>query len=178
MGLNREDSEPVEGVPASSQIEQKVRSFDARLDAHSAADYLIFSGIPADQVNVVGRDLPLDSEQYRPVDAAHGRLAPGWVIAVTVITGAWVGLLIGLVASFFVAMIAPGINLVALVGGIVVVGTIAGLVLGLKIARGEAIRRELAVTWHTADVWDVFVRGDNARDARRLLVARDHANRS
>jgi len=178
MGFKREDSEPVEGAPASSQIEQKVRTFDARLDAHSAADYLIFSGIPADQVNVVGRDYPLDSEYNRPVDAARGRLAPGWVVAVTVVTGAWVGLLIGLVSSFFVAMVAPGINLVTLVGAIVVVASLAGLVLGLKFARGEAIRRELAVSWHTADVWDVFVRGDNARDARRLLVARDHANQS
>ncbi|MCU1403990.1 MAG: hypothetical protein JWQ43_293 [Glaciihabitans sp.] len=175
MTIDVNSAHPIEDVPTPRN--RTVAAFDAQLDAHSAADFLIFSGIPVDQVEVVGRDVDSHDGDPFPSDAARVRLNPGWSAAIGGLTGAWTGLLLGLVVSFIASIGRNGDELWPLVVLAIAIGATIGIVLGLRLARVDAERRELSLTLFSADFWDVVVEEPFLSDARRLLSARGRANR-
>src|SRR6202048_502655 len=71
-----------------------VGSYPTYAEAQRAVDYLSDQEFPGQQVTIVGVDL-------MQVERVTGRLSWGKVLGGGVLSGAWLGLFIGLVAWFF-----------------------------------------------------------------------------
>ncbi|MGH3595110.1 MAG: general stress protein [Mycobacterium sp.] len=136
-----------------------VGSYSTYAEAQRAVDYLSEQQFPVEQVTIVGVDL-------MQVERVTGRLTWPKVLGGGVITGAWLGLFIGLVLSFFSTN--PQWEALA-------TGLIAGVFFGLitsavpyAMARGT---RDFSSTLHlVAGRYDVLCDPQNAEKARDLLA--------
>lgn len=135
-----------------------VASYPTYVEAQRAVDYLSDQEFPVQQVTIVGVDL-------MQVERVTGRLTWPKVLGGGVLSGAWLGLFIGLVLGFFSPN--PGASLAT--------GLIAGVFFGLissaipyVMARGT---RDFSSTMQlVAGRYDVLCDPQNAEQARDLLA--------
>jgi hypothetical protein len=135
-----------------------VGSYPTYAEAQRAVDYLSEQAFPVQQVTIVGVDL-------MQVERVTGRLTWPKVLGGGVLTGAWLGLFIGLVLGFF----SPN------PWGALTTGLVAGVFFGLissavpyAMARGT---RDFSSTMQlVAGRYDVLCDPQNAERARDLLA--------
>ncbi len=135
-----------------------VGSYPTYAEAQRAVDYLSEQEFPVQQVTIVGVDL-------MQVERVTGRLTWPKVLGGGVLTGAWLGMFIGLVLGFF----SPN------PGSALATGLIAGVFFGLisssvpyAMARGT---RDFSSTLQlVAGRYDVLCDPQNAEKARDLLA--------
>ncbi|HET9877351.1 MAG TPA: general stress protein [Mycobacterium sp.] len=134
-----------------------IGSYPTYAEAQRAVDYLSDQQFPVHQVTIVGVDL-------MQVERVTGRLSWPKVLGGGVLTGAWLGLFIGLVLSFF-----PGLQ------SALVIGIVAGVFFGLitsavpyAMARGT---RDFSSTMQlVAGRYDVLCDPQSAEQGRDLLA--------
>src|ERR1700753_3694867 len=134
-----------------------VGSYPTYAEAQRAVDYLSEQAFPVQQVTIVGVDL-------MQVERVTGRLTWPKVLGGGVLSGAWLGLFIGLVRG-----------MVTNQGGALVTGLVAGIFFGLitsaipyAMARGT---RDFSSTMQlVAGRYDVLCDPQNAEKARDLLA--------
>jgi hypothetical protein len=135
-----------------------IGSYPTYAEAQKAVDYLSDQQFPVQQVTIVGVDL-------MQVERVTGRLTWPKVLGGGVITGAWLGIFIGLVLGFFSPN--PWASLIT--------GLVAGVIFGLitsaipyAMARGT---RDFSSTMQlVAGRYDVLCDPQNAEQARDLLA--------
>jgi hypothetical protein len=113
----------------SLQYPQSLGVFDKYADAQKAVDYLSDQEFPVENVLIVGTEL-------RQVERVTGRLTWGRVLSAGAASGAWLGLLIGLILSVF----ADGESVFVTVLGGLAFGVVFGLIsgaLGYGATRGQ-----------------------------------------
>ena len=147
------------GVPALPTPPKgwPVGSYPTYAEAQRAVDYLSDQQFPVQQVTIVGVDL-------MQVERVTGRLTWPKVLGGGVLSGAWLGLFIGLVLGMFTNQ-----------GGALVTGLVAGIFFGLitsaipyAMARGT---RDFSSTMQlVAGRYDVLCDPQNAEKARDLLA--------
>lgn len=147
------------GVPALPTPPKgwPVGSYPTYAEAQRAVDYLSDQQFPVEQVTIVGVDL-------MQVERVTGRLTWPKVLGGGVLSGAWLGLFIGLVLGMFSNQ-----------GGALVTGLVAGIFFGLitsaipyAMARGT---RDFSSTMQlVAGRYDVLCDPQNAEKARDLLA--------
>ncbi|MCI4674930.1 general stress protein [Candidatus Mycolicibacterium alkanivorans] len=135
-----------------------IGSYPTYAEAQKAVDFLSDQQFPVQQVTIVGVDL-------MQVERVTGRLTWPKVLGGGVITGAWLGIFIGLVLGFFSPN--PWASLIT--------GVVAGVIFGLitsavpyAMARGT---RDFSSTMQlVAGRYDVLCDPQNAEQARDLLA--------
>jgi hypothetical protein len=135
-----------------------IGSYPTYVEAQRAVDYLSDNQFPVEQVTIVGVDL-------MQVERVTGRLSWPKVLGGGVLTGAWLGIFIGLVLGFFSP--SPWASLLT--------GLIAGIFFGLitsaipyAMARGT---RDFSSTMQlVAGRYDVLCDPQNAEKARDMLA--------
>jgi hypothetical protein len=147
------------GVPALPTPPKgwPVGSYPTYAEAQRAVDYLSDQQFPVQQVTIVGVDL-------MQVERVTGRLTWPKVLGGGVLSGAWLGLFIGLVLGVFSNQ-----------GGALITGLVAGIFFGLitsavpyAMARGT---RDFSSTMQlVAGRYDVLCDPQNAEKARDLLA--------
>ncbi len=138
-----------------------VGSYPTYAEAQRAVDYLSDQQFPVQQVTIVGVDL-------MQVERVTGRLTWTKVLGGGVLSGAWLGLFIGLVLGFFSPSSAGA-------WGALMTGLVAGVFFGLitsavpyAMARGT---RDFSSTMQlVAGRYDVLCDPQNAEKARDLLA--------
>jgi hypothetical protein len=177
MGFEPDDANRTNDLPEPDGPGRIVETFSRRLDAHAAADFLIFSGISVDRVEVKGRGAAANAPAMAAEEPIPGRVVAGWAFLLGTLTGAWCGLLVGLLVSFLDALGAHHLNTLVLVVCTVVVGAIGGAILGIRIARGDRARIKRSMRRRADEQWDVVVDSTDAPEAIHLLAQRSLANR-
>lgn len=134
-----------------------VGSYPTYAEAQKAVDYLSDNQFPVQQVTIVGVDL-------MQVERVTGRLNWGKVIGGGVLSGAWLGVFIGLVLGFFSPN--PGQSLA--------IGVIAGVFFGLitssiPYAMAKGTRDFSSTMQLVAGRYDVLCDPQNAEKARDML---------
>jgi hypothetical protein len=135
-----------------------IGSYPTYAEAQKAVDYLSDEQFPVEQVTIVGVDL-------MQVERVTGRLTWPKVLGGGVITGAWLGIFIGLVLGFFSPN--PWASLIT--------GVVAGVIFGLitsavpyAMARGT---RDFSSTMQlVAGRYDVLCDPQSAERARDMLA--------
>lgn len=145
-------------VPGAPRV--TLAAYDDYDAAQRAVDYLSDRHFPVDHLAIVGTDLRL-------VEQVLGRMTMPRAALAAAGTGAWIGLLIGLLFSLFAV---ADWWLVMLVG--LVLGAVWGAVFGAiahAVTRG---RRDFTSTRRIeADRYAVTVDADHAQQARELLLS-------
>jgi hypothetical protein len=137
-----------------------VGSYATYAEAQRAVDYLADADFPVRDVTIVGVDLML-------VERVIGRLTWGRVIASGAASGAWFGLFIGLLLSFFSANVNPiGPIVTSLVCGIVFFAVFAAVGYGATRGRRDFTSQSQMV----AGRYDVLCQPRSAEKARELLA--------
>lgn len=137
-----------------------VGSYDNYEQAQRAVDYLADNDFPVTEVTIVGVDLML-------VERVTGRLSWSRVLGTGAASGAWFGLFVGLLLSFFDTQGGPV--------GPILVGLIAGVLFGLIFAAaGYASTRRgrdfQSASQLVAGRYDVLCQPRNAEKARDLIA--------
>lgn len=135
-----------------------IGSYPTYAEAQKAVDYLSDEQFPVQQVTIVGVDL-------MQVERVTGRLSWPKVLGGGVITGAWLGIFIGLVLGFFSPN--PWASLITGVGAGVIFGLITSAV-PYAMARGT---RDFSSTMQlVAGRYDVLCDPQSAEKARDMLA--------
>jgi uncharacterized protein YqgC (DUF456 family) len=134
-----------------------IGSYPTYAEAQRAVDYLSDQEFPVQQVTIVGVDL-------MQVERVTGRLTWPKVLGGGVLTGAWLGLFIGLLLGFF----SPS------PWGALITGLIAGVFFGLITSasvRDGSRHRDFSSTMQlVAGRYDVLCDPQNAEKGRDLLA--------
>lgn len=137
-----------------------VGSYDNYEEAQRAVDYLADNHFPVEDVTIVGVDLML-------VERVTGRLSWGKVLGTGAASGAWFGLFVGLLLSFFDTRSGPIYP--------ILVGLVAGVLFGLIFAAAGYTttrgRRDFqSASQLVAGRYDVLCQPRNAEQARDLIA--------
>ncbi|MGK2882893.1 MAG: general stress protein [Mycobacterium sp.] len=136
-----------------------IGSYPTYAEAQAAVDYLSDQDFPVEQVTIVGVDL-------MQVERVTGRLTWPKVLGGGVISGAWLGIFVGLLLSFFSGSSPWAALLTGLVAG-VFFGLITSAI-PYSMARGT---RDFSSTMQlVAGRYDVLCDPQNAEKARDLLA--------
>ena len=139
-----------------------VGSYQTYLEAQRAVDHLSDQKFPVELVTVVGSDLKM-------VEKITGRLTYGRATIGGAASGAWFGLFVGLLLSFFSNRNAFEIILLGLLYG-AVFGALFGIVTyALTGGRRDFTSRSQIV----ASTYDVLCQAQRAEDARAILAKFD-----
>jgi len=135
-----------------------VGSYPTYAEAQRAVDFLSDNQFPVQQVTIVGVDL-------MQVERVTGRLTWGKVIGGGMLSGAWLGVFIGLVLGFFSPN--PGQSLA--------IGVVAGVIFGLitssiPYAMAKGTRDFSSTMQLVAGRYDVLCDPQNAERARDMLA--------
>lgn len=137
-----------------------IGSYDTYEEAQRAVEYLASNNFPVPDVTIVGVDLML-------VERVVARLSWGRVLGAGAASGAWFGLFVGVLLSFFSNAANPLGEIVVGLG----IGVLFGLVfaaVGYASARG---RRDFSSTSQlVAGRYDVLCQPRNAERGRDLLT--------
>jgi hypothetical protein len=152
---------PGRGGPAGLPTPPKgwpIGSYPTYAEAQRAVDYLSDQEFPVEQVTIVGVDL-------MQVERVTGRLTWPRVLGGGALTGAWLGLFIGLVLGFFSP--SPWASLIA---GLVA-GVFFGLITsGLQYAMARGTRDFSSTMQLVAGRYDVLCDPQAAEQGRDLLA--------
>jgi hypothetical protein len=137
-----------------------VGSYDKYEEAQRAVDFLAESDFPVQEVTIVGVDLML-------VERVTGRLSWSRVLTAGAASGAWFGLFVGVLLSFFDTQIGPIYP--------ILVGLLAGVLFGLIFAVAGFVstrgRRDFqSASQLVAGRYDVLCQPRNAEKARDLIA--------
>jgi hypothetical protein len=137
-----------------------VGSYDTYKEAQQAVDHLADSEFPVQGVTIVGIEPMV-------VERVDGRLTWQRVLTAGALSGAWLGLFVGLLLSLFT--VGGGVQTI-------VIGLVAGVVFGLASAavRYASARGQRDFVSHSQLVarrYDVLCQPRNAERARDLLAA-------
>ena len=138
---------------------QSLGVYDDYAGAQKAVDFLSDEGFPVENCLIVGTDL-------KQMERVTGRLTTGRVALGGVLSGAWMGVFVGLILSFFgTSKILPLILTTTLFGALF--GVIWALI-GYAATRG---RRDFSsVSTIVATRYEVLVEHKHALRARELLA--------
>ena len=142
---------------------QSLGVYDDYLGAQRAVDFLSDREFPVENCMIVGTDL-------KQVERVTARLTWGRVVASGLASGAWIGLLFGLLLSLFDA----GSNKFGVIIGGVVLGAFFGLVyaaIGYSLSQGR--RDFTSVSTIVATRYEVLVEHKFAEQGRELLAQLD-----
>jgi len=138
-----------------------VGSYPTYAQAQRAVDFLSDNKFPVEHVAIIGSDLRL-------VENVTGRLTWARAALAGVSSGAWVGLLVGLLLSLFGEQQRNGF---ALIFGAVVIGALFGVVFGLVSYGATGGRRDFTSRSQVvAGRYDVTCAPAQAEDAKNLLI--------
>jgi len=138
-----------------------VASFNSYDGAQAAVDRLSDDGFPVEFLDIIGSDLRL-------VERVTGRLTRGRAAVAGMATGAWFGLLIGLIVGLFTT----GPAWLGLIVGGLVIGALWGGIAGFAGHAATGGRRDFSSTRTLAAMrYDVVARGGQAESARQMLTA-------
>jgi hypothetical protein len=136
-----------------------VSTHDSYAAATRAVDYLSDNGFPVGKVAIVGTDLRL-------VENVLGRLTVARAAGAGVLSGAWLGLFIGILLSIFTTSGWLGVLLAA-----IVIGAVWGGILGAAAHAMTGGRRDFTSTRRLeASQYAITVAADEADAARQLLT--------
>lgn len=144
----------------SLEYPQSLGVYDQYADAQKAVDYLSDNEFPVQNVLIVGTEL-------RQVERVTGRLTWGRVLSAGAASGAWLGILIGLILSVF----ADGESVLVTVLGGVAFGVVFGLIsaaMGYAATRGQ--RDFSSVQKVVATKYEVLVEHKFLADGQALLA--------
>lgn len=134
-----------------------IGSYPTYAEAQKAVDYLSDQQFPVQQVTIVGVDL-------MQVERVTGRLSWPKVLGGGVLTGAWLGIFVGLVLGFF------GHPMQSLLTGLVA-GIIFGLITSaVPYAMAKGTRDFSSTMQLVAGRYDVLCDPQNAERARDMLA--------
>ena len=142
---------------------ETIGSYTSYLDAQKAVDYLADEKFPVRHVSIVGNDLKI-------VERVTGKLSYPRVALTGAMTGAWFGLFIGVMLSFFDSASNAGAPYVNVFTAVLLGAAFWMLfaIIGYAAQRGK---RDFTSTHQVlATSYDVIVTADVAMDARRLLA--------
>ncbi|MFC8303575.1 general stress protein [Specibacter sp. NPDC057265] len=142
---------------------ETIGSYTSYLDAQKAVDYLADEKFPVRYVSIVGNDLKM-------VERVTGKLSYPRVALTGAMTGAWFGLFIGVMLSFFDSAANAGQMPLNVMTSVLLGAALWMLfaIIGYAAQRG---RRDFTSTNQVlASSYDVIVAPDVAGDARRLLA--------
>jgi hypothetical protein len=138
-----------------------VGSYGTYTEAQRAVDFLSDSKFPVEQTAIIGSDL-------RMVEVVTGRLTWGRALLGGALTGAWFGLLIGLLLSVFAD---SGTNAFGLILGGLLYGAVFGLVFGLVSYLFSGGRRDFTSRSRIeAARYDITCTPEHAQEAQNLLI--------
>ncbi|WP_299033465.1 general stress protein [uncultured Pseudokineococcus sp.] len=147
-----------QGMPTAPTGEE-VASYDTYAAAQAAVDFLSDEQFPVQHVTIVGTDL-------RMVERVLGRLTYGRVAGAGLASGAWIGLLIGLI---LVLLTPPEAGLLAILPA-VLIGAAFGLILSLVSYAATRGRRDFtSVSQIVASRYALFCTQEQMGAAREVL---------
>jgi hypothetical protein len=136
-----------------------IATYDTYAAAQRAVDYLSDNQFPVEKVAIVGTDLRL-------VENVLGRLTVGRAAVAGVLSGAWLGLFVGLLLSIFSNSGWLGVLLAA-----VLIGAVWGAIFGAVAHALTGGRRDFTSTRRLeAAQYSVTVAAEQADAARQLLT--------
>jgi hypothetical protein len=151
-------AQPVRLDPASMAW-NAVASYTSYESAQAAVDRLSDDGFPVEHLDIVGSDLRL-------VERVTGRLTKGRAATAGMASGAWFGLMIGLVIGLFTT----GANWLGVVLGGIVIGAIWGGLFGYAGHAATRGRRDFSSTKTlVAMKYDVIARNGQSEAAKEGL---------
>lgn len=151
---------PTEPTESSGVRGPVVGSYPTYVKAQQAVDFLSDNKFPVEHTAIIGSDLRL-------VENVTGRLTYGRAAAAGALSGAWFGLLVGVVLSLF----GSGGGAFALIPGAIVVGIVFGAVFGLVSYSATGGRRDFTSRSQVvAGRYDVTCAPAQADDAKNLLI--------
>ena len=138
---------------------QSLGVHDRYEDAQKAVDHLADHGFPVENCMIVGTDL-------KQVERVTGRLTTGRVAMGGLLSGAWLGLFVGLVLSLF----GEG-SALAVIGSAAVFGALFGVIWALVGYAATRGRRDFtSVTQVVATRYEVLVEHKHVQQGRELLA--------
>ncbi|SEF04134.1 hypothetical protein SAMN04489740_3953 [Arthrobacter alpinus] len=142
---------------------ETIGSYISYLDAQKAVDYLADEKFPVRHVSIVGNDLKI-------VERVTGKLSYPRVALTGAMTGAWFGLFIGVMLSFFDSASNAGAPYVNVFTAVLLGAALWMLfaIIGYAAQRGK--RDFTSTNQVLASSYDVIVTADVAGEARRLLA--------
>jgi hypothetical protein len=150
---------PALRLDAASMAWNGVASYTSYDAAQAAVDRLSDDGFPVEHLDIVGSDLRL-------VERVTGRLTKGRAASAGLASGAWFGLMIGLVIGLF----SKGTNWIGVVLGGIAIGAIWGAVFGYAGHAATQGRRDFSSTKTlVAMKYDVIARNGQADAAKESL---------
>ncbi|NVM95336.1 general stress protein [Arthrobacter wenxiniae] len=143
---------------------ETIGSYTSYLDAQKAVDYLADEKFPVQHVSIVGNDLKM-------VERVTGKLSYPRVALSGAMTGAWFGLFIGVMLSFFDSNAGAGGGPYLNVMTAVLMGAAFWMLFAIIGYAAQRGKRDFTSTNQVlASNYDVIVTPDVAMDARRLLA--------
>jgi len=147
-----------QGMP-TAPTGQEVASYETYASAQAAVDFLSDEQFPVENVTIVGTDL-------RMVERVLGRLTYGRVAGAGLASGAWIGLLIGLI---LLLLAPPEAGLLAILPAILI-GAAFGLVLSLVSYAATRGRRDFtSVSQIVASRYALFCAQEQVGAVREVL---------
>lgn len=142
---------------------ETIGSYTSYLDAQKAVDYLADEKFPVRHVSIVGNDLKM-------VERVTGKLSYPRVALTGAMTGAWFGLFIGVMLSFFDSATNAGAPYINVITAVFLGAALWMLfaIIGYAAQRGK--RDFTSTNQVLASSYDVIVTPDVAMEARRLLA--------
>lgn len=142
---------------------ETIGSYTSYLDAQKAVDYLADEKFPVRHVSIVGNDLKM-------VERVTGKLSYPRVALTGAMTGAWFGLFIGVMLSFFDSASNAGAPYINVITAVFLGAALWMLfaIIGYAAQRGK--RDFTSTNQVLASSYDVIVTPDVAMDARRILA--------
>ena len=142
---------------------ETIGSYTSYLDAQKAVDYLADEKFPVRYVSIVGNDLKM-------VERVTGKLSYPRVALTGAMTGAWFGLFIGVMLSFFDSAANNGQMPLNIMTAVLLGAALWMLfaIIGYAAQRGK--RDFTSTNQVLASSYDVIVAPDVAGEARRLLA--------
>ncbi len=141
-----------------------IGSYTSYLDAQKAVDYLADEKFPVQHVSIVGNDLKM-------VERVTGKLSYPRVALSGAMTGAWFGLFIGVMLSFFDGTSGTAGGPYLNVFTAVLMGAAFWMLFAIIGYAAQRGKRDFTSTNQVlATSYDVIVSPDVAMDARRLLA--------
>ncbi|WP_225753135.1 general stress protein [Actinotalea sp. Marseille-Q4924] len=157
MSLSRSTRPPA--VPTPPRGEQ-IASYDTYLEAQKAVDHLSDKEFAVQHVTIVGTDL-------RMVERVTGRLTYSRVALAGLASGAWFGLFVGLLLSFFAAPTGGG----SIIFPAIAIGAAFGILFSVISYAFTGGKRDFtSASQIVASQYAVLCEGEHAHKARGLLA--------